>query len=589
VPRRRDDTHAAPSSQPAASPARASRSGAPAAAAPARDARWDLALVLLFTLVGFGLRFATIDTKGLWLDEATTVFQTAGTLLQTIQSQIGGTHPPFFHVLMHIWIYFFGDSETTIRLFATIFGVACIPAAFWAGREVYDRRVGLIAAALLAVSPFQIWYSQEARMYTMLMLFSLLSVGAFVRALEKNSLPTWLTYFAFTLMGAFTQYLFLLLVIGQGLYFVLFEVVDREVWLTRAGRRKASLANPLGIFEDVPTLAPYVICIVVLAIPVFVWLNWAVFFPPNQDAALVGAVTNSGLGYAAPKPSLAIRFNDVLETIVELLFGSQSPAVAYGLVAMWPLLIYFTMLIMGGGRYITRKTTLMLCCASGALVVWGLGQWQGVVLLSRYLTPEAAPAVLLLASVIARMATRARRIALVVVIGVCLAAYVSQSFDPNSILRYQNREVIQYVVSHQQPGDLIIYEPFYTDVLVNYYLPSNLIAYGFPRFDANGHFRDSETDIEQDLARIVGRTKRVWIIRAFQNVPAIGYQAYLTDRWFQSHGYEKTGRQVLNKAEWVQYTSTIPVPDTTRPAGAAPLEGNVTAPPNPKAGGGGAP
>jgi mannosyltransferase len=571
-------------------PSRARARRVPARATAVRaPGRWDLVVVLLLTLAGFGLRFATIDARGLWLDEATTVFQTAGTLLQTIQSQIGGTHPPFFHVLMHIWIYYFGDSEVAIRLFATVFGILAIPAAYWAGRQVYDRRVGLIAAALLAVSPFQIWYSQEARMYTMLMLFALLSVGAFSRALEKNSLGSWVSYFVFSLMGAFTQYLFLLLVIGQGLYFVLFEVVDREIWLTRAGRREASFSNPLGITKDVPTLVPYLVCMAVLAIPVFIWLNWAVFFPPNQDAALVGAVTNSGLGYAAPKPGLAIRFNDVLETIVELIFGSQSPTVAFGLVAMWPLLVYFTMLVMGGGRYITRKTTLMLCSASGALVVWGLGQWQGVVLLSRYLTPMAAPAVILLASVLSRMADRGRRIALAVVIAVCLGAYVAQSLAPDSTLRYQNREVIQYVVAHQQPGDLIIYEPFYTDVLVNYYLPSNVVAYGFPRFDANGHFRDSEADIEQDLARIVGRTKRVWIIRAFQNVPAIGYQAYLTDRWFLSHGYVKSGRDVLNKAEWVQFTSTIPVPDTTQPAGAAPTEGSLTAPPTPRATGGGAP
>lgn len=518
---------------------------------------YDLA-VLGLALLGLILRIATIDTRGLWLDEATTIFQTSGTLLQTIQSQIGGTHPPFFHVLMHYWIYVFGTGEITIRAFATLFGVAAIPVAFWAGTVIYDRRVGLIAASLLTVSPFQIWYSQEARMYTMLMFFALLSVGTFVEALRKNDFGSWTAFFAFSLMGAFTQYLFLLLLIGQGIYFVLFEIVDREIQLGRTGQRRASRKTPLGVFKDVPTLAPYLAVIVLLAIPVLLWLNWAVFFPPNQDAALVGAVTTSGLGYAAPPPSLAIRFNDVLETIVEALFGSQAPFVTYGLVAMWPLLIYFAMLVMGGGRYITRRTTLLMCSASGVLVVWGLGQWQGVVLLSRYLTPMAAPALLLLASVIARMADRARRIAVTIIVAVCLVAYASQSFDPTTVLAYQNREVIGHVVAQDQPSDVILYEPFYIDVLVNYYLPRNLIAYGFPRFGARGEFRDSQADIYQDLSRIVGPARRVWIIRAFQNVPAIGYQAYMTDQWFAAHGYTKTQHTVLNKAEWVLYTNAAP-------------------------------
>jgi uncharacterized membrane protein len=570
---------------------RVPQSVAVAAESPARERpRWrpsasrsyDLA-VLGLAFIGMVLRVATMATRGLWLDEATTIYQTSGTLIQTIQSQIGGTHPPLFHVLMHYWIYAFGTGEVTMRSFAMLFGVAAIPAAYWAGSVVYDRKVGLIAATILTVSPFHIWYSQEARMYTMVALFALLSVGAFVQALEKNDFGSWAAYFAFSLAGAFTQYLFLLLVIGQGIYYVVFEIVDREIWLGRMGTRKLSRRNPLGIFEDIPTLKPYVIAVVVMAIPVLLWLNWAVFFPPNQDAALVGAVTTSGLGYGAPKPSLAIRFNDVLETIVELLFGSHSPWIAYGLVAMWPLLIYFAMLIMGGSRYISRRTTLLLCSASGVLVVWGLGQWQGVVLLSRYLIPMAAPGLILLASVIARMADRGRRIALSLIIAVCLVAYVSQSFDPNSILRYQNREAILHVADNQRPNDVILYEPFYIDVLVNYYLPPSLVSYGFPRFGAKGEFRDTQAQIYQDLSRVVGPARRVWIIRAFQNVPSIGYQAFMTDQWFKQHGYTQTEHTVLNKAEWLLYTnnaatstvvpgSLLPsAPGTgTAPAGVAP-------------------
>jgi uncharacterized membrane protein len=544
---------------PVAPPTRGAQPAVSTGATPALSTgrHYNLA-VLGLTLVGLLLRAATIDTRGLWLDETTTILQTSGTLLQTIQSQIGGTHPPLFHSLMHFWIYWFGTGEIAIRSFALVFGVAAIPIAYWAGSVIYDRRVGTMAAGILAVSPFFIWYSQEARMYTMVLFFALLSVGFFSLALEKNDLIHWFAYFAFSLMGAFTQYLFILLVIGQGIYYVLFEVIDREIQLGRRGERRFSRGNPLGLIEDVPTLVPYVIAIVLMAVPVLIWLNWAVFFPPIGEATLVGAVTTSGLGYGAPKPSLAIRFNDVIQTIVELLAGSHNPAITYALVAMWPLMIYFAMLVMGGGRYITRRTTLLLCSASGVLVVWGLGQWQGVVLLSRYLIPMAAPGLLLLASVITQMHTGARRATITIGVLLCLVAYVSQSFDPNSVLRYQNREVMQHVVANEQQGDLILYEPFYIDVIVNYYLPRNVVAYGFPRFGSKGEFRDTRAEIFQDLNRIVGPARRVWIVRGFQNVPSIGYQAFLTDTWFEAHGFEQTEHTVLNKAEWVLYESTLP-------------------------------
>jgi len=520
-------------------------------------------------LVGLLLRAATINTRGLWVDETSSILQASGTLIQTIRSQLGGTHPPLFHVLIHYWIQTFGPSVVSIRSFAMVFGVLAIPAAFWAGRVVYDRRVGLIAAGILTISPYHIWYSQEARMYTMLMFFALLSVGCFALALDTNDRRHWLAFFVVSLLGAFTHYLFLLLIIGQGIYYVLFEVVNREVQLGRSGERRFSRENPRGLLDDVPSLVSYAAVLAALAVPVILWLDWAVFFPPSHNAVLVGAVTNSGLGYGAPRPSLAIRFNDVIETVVELVFGSHNPAVAYGLVAMWPLSIYFGMLVMGGGRYVTRRTTMLLCSASGMLVVWGLGQWSGVVLLSRYLMPMAAPALLLLASVVAQLRTKARPVVIAIGIVVCLVAYTTQSFDPNSMLRYQTREVVQGVAAQAKPEDLILYEPFYIDVIVNYYLPRQFVAYGFPRFGAKGQFRDTKAELFQDLSRIVGPARRVWIIRGFQNVPSIGYQAFLTDSWFKAHGFRVTQHVYMNKGEWVRYDSTLPTPTPTPSAGKA--------------------
>ena len=530
--------------------------------------RRDGGILAGLLLIGTVLRVATVNTRGLWLDETGSLNQALGSVWETIVSQVGGTHPPLFHVLMNLWISWFGVGETAIRSFALIFGVLSIPLAYWVGTVAYDRLVGLIAATIITFSPFNIWYSQEARMYAMLMFFALLSVGCYVLALERNSTLSWAGYFAASLAGAFTHYLFLFLILGQALYFVVFEVIDRVIRLSRKGERQATWRQPQLLFADVPLARGWLSVNVALAVLVLLWMQWAVFFPPG-GAELVGAVTKSGLGYGAPPPSLAIRFNDVIETLMELLVGSHSPRIMSGLVSMWPLFIYIALLAMDGGRHMTRRTTMLLCSMSGLLVVWGFGQWQGVVLLSRYLIPMAAPGLILVASAVASLRTRGRRVVLVIGVLVSLVAYGGQSFDEWSVLRYQNREAIQYVGAHQQAGDVIIYEPFYIDNLINYYLPRSLVAYGFPRYGENGQFRDTDAQVYQDLARIVGPAKRVWAIRSFQNVPSVGFRSYKTDQWLLKHGYSLAQHEVLNKIEFSRF-DRIEATSTPATEGVAP-------------------
>ena len=512
--------------------------------------RWSLWAVTGLTIVGAALRFATINTRGLWLDETTTISQTTRSIWGTILSQVGGTHPPLFHFLMHFWIQWFGTSEVAVRSFAAVFGIASIPVAYWVGRRLYDRRVGLIAALILTFSPFGIWYSQEARMYSMLMFFALLSVGCLSLALEENTRWRWAAYFAVTFLGAFTQYFFLLLLAGQVLYFVGFELLGREIELRRTGERQASRRNPLGVFTDIPTLVPWLVVNSLLAVAVLAWMNRAVFM--SSGSPMVEALTSSGLGYGAPPPSLAIRFDDIGTTLVELLTGTHAPWLTYGLVAMWPVLIYVTLLLLGYGQARTRTTDLLMCSLAGIPFIWVLGQWQGVVLLSRYLIPMAAPGLILLAVVLSRIPRRVGKWILVLCVVLYLGLYLNQSFDTEAMLRYQNREAFTYVARRYKPGDVVVYEPFYINKLVDYYLPKTDIAYGLPMFGGTGA-RDTPAMLVQDLDRVVGTSGRVWVVRSFQNVPDIEAQSEVTDRWFRDNGYKRAVNIELNKIEVLRF------------------------------------
>ncbi len=145
------------------------------------------ALVAVAGLIGVAaaLRFYGIGHQGFWFDEANTaqlVRFTPGKMIGLIpQSE---STPPLYYCVAWVWARLWGDSEAGLRSLSAVAGVLVVPVAYAAGARLMTRRAGLIAAALTACSPLLIWYSQEARSYSLLVLLTGLSLLAFVHARE---------------------------------------------------------------------------------------------------------------------------------------------------------------------------------------------------------------------------------------------------------------------------------------------------------------------------------------------------------------------------------------------------------------------
>ena len=134
------------------------------------------------------------------------------------------------------WAKAFGTGEVGLRSLSALFGAATVPVAYLIGRELASRRAGLIAAALVAVNPMLIWYSQEARSYALLVFFGALSLLFFARALRTRrgrDLALWALASALALCSH---------------YFAVFAVAIEAAWLLialrDAGRRSLPAARP---------------------------------------------------------------------------------------------------------------------------------------------------------------------------------------------------------------------------------------------------------------------------------------------------------------------------------------------------------
>jgi len=141
-------------------------------------------LILSLIILAFALRVYQLDAKSIWFDESHSLNR-ASLDLPSIASgkQIWGdrviwdrTHVPFYFFLLHFLIKLAGNSDFTLRFLSVIFGVLTMPLIYVMGKKLGHPHAGLWAALLATFSPFYLWYSQEARMYTLLVFLGLLSV-----------------------------------------------------------------------------------------------------------------------------------------------------------------------------------------------------------------------------------------------------------------------------------------------------------------------------------------------------------------------------------------------------------------------------
>lgn len=214
-------------------------------------------IVLAFFILGLALRVARLELKTAWMDEVSTVIFSLGNssfllpidqivgldaLLEPIRVNAAATpldsarfllqennHPPLYFMLAHLWMDLFSRdgaiaSLPIARLFSAIWGALAIPAIYWASKHTFQSRLaGVLSAAFLAVSPFSLFLSQEARHYGLAIVLMSLSLGCFAiatRAVLTGTSPPWrvcLAWAAINALGFANHYFSALTYTGQGI------------------------------------------------------------------------------------------------------------------------------------------------------------------------------------------------------------------------------------------------------------------------------------------------------------------------------------------------------------------------------------
>ncbi|MBL7184052.1 MAG: glycosyltransferase family 39 protein [Anaerolineae bacterium] len=164
-------------------------------------------LLVVLLLASFGLRVYRLGDKSVWWDEGLAVWSARQSLAAIARWTAADVHPPLYLWMLHFWRVSSGDSEFGLRLLSAVIGVLTVAAVFLLGRVVGGSRTGLLAALLVGISRFDIWWSQEMRMYALAALLAALSLWAAIRFWDRDRPLDLVLYVVFTTAGLYTLYL----------------------------------------------------------------------------------------------------------------------------------------------------------------------------------------------------------------------------------------------------------------------------------------------------------------------------------------------------------------------------------------------
>ncbi|MEZ5077024.1 MAG: glycosyltransferase family 39 protein [Solirubrobacterales bacterium] len=277
------------------------------------------------------LRFATLGAQAYHHDEIITASRILRSGFGDAMNAVSYSEsaPPLYYALAWVWTQVGGTAEVGLRSLSAVAGVAVVPVAFLIGRELRGRDAGIAAAALTAVNPMLLWYSQEARAYSLLALLCALSLLFCVRAERRGERRDVVLWGVAAGLALATH------------YFAVFAIVVEVAWLWRRRR------------ELMPGLAILVLAAAALA-PLAIH---------QMSYGHAEWISNSSLGHRLWAAAATFLTGETADIIGR----PQRPALAAVPLAL--ALAAFALLALRAGRAERRAAALPLAVGVGAVAV----------------------------------------------------------------------------------------------------------------------------------------------------------------------------------------------------------------------------
>lgn len=520
-------------------------SSAPAGSAPTRTPQaWRrfapvAPIIALIATAGI-LRFIGITHQSLWLDEAYSAYLAAHRFPQILTFvSSSDAHPPLYYLVLHVWMIV-GRSALALRALSAGASLGAVMMTYEFGRRVASSYVALLAATLMALSAFQVWYAQEARMYALTTLAVLIAMWAFVRACETQRALFWSIYTCGMLAAIYLDYT------------AFFVYTALLVWFLRTGWNRVEIRRPFAL-SGIAIFLGYLPWLPSLWRQMFIFGSLTSWVSSANGSGLIGALTDLFFNRAnllLPNTgTLAIlaAVGSVALATVALWVPRRTPA--YPLLAYWfgwPCALELIAEFMNHPLVIARtlmvtQPALFLLLALAADVIWNSRPGGNTV--------------------------RLRRITLAIVLGVFIAANIgAQVTSWNTTLKEDWRSAAALVAAQERQGDLVLFNAYFTQMPFDYYFDASQQTH--PGIVERG-YQTEESLLFEDLSPAapgmssgpeLSSFARVWLVLSHAGAP--DDQAVPT--WLSAHD------QLVGSWQFVGVTVRLyQVPNRPRVGGAA--------------------
>lgn len=414
---------------------------------------------LAFTLaalavVALSLRVYHLGTESLWLDETASVSIASRPLVKVLAGEL--TNPPLYYLLLHFWITIFGAAEATIRWLSVWPSVGAVLLTYLLGRRLYDHRIATLAAGLMAISPYQIYYAQEARAFALLLFLCLSSTFslhvALSRSGDSSSLKPWLWYCVATIAALHTHFHAVFLLGAQNLLVLLYWRDHR------------------------PRLRQWIVIQAIVLIAFAPWLLTMV-----QTAGTVGGQMRRYLPLKLPEAIVSFLVGDTLIPFDEAAVQSVRETLRSNVHLVLAFAVGFGIYVVSAVRACPSRRYASTFCAVMFLVpllVPFAMSFKLMIFDRRYVIAASPFLYIILAAGALHLhdlAVRRRLAALfahgaaaVLVISLCGLSLYNYYFNPR-FGKEQWREVVAVVEAAYSAGDLVVFDPGYLSVSYGYY------------------------------------------------------------------------------------------------------------------------
>ncbi len=448
--------------------------------------------------LGAVLRFTTLGAQSYWFDEAQAAHElhlSFGAMWSSMVSV--ETAPPLYFVLGWAWAHVFGAGEVALRSLSALTGTALVAVGYLCGRELVSRRAGLLTAAFVAVNPFMVWYSQEAREYMLVALLCGLSLLWFARGSRDPSSRNITWWGLFSVLALLTH------------YFAGFLVAPEALWLLYVARNRAS--------------------VIAVAVVGLVQVSLIPLLAGHATSSLLGFITGTHLSTRVQEVPVSFALGPPFETSL----------LGYGLIGAAALAALLIALLLIGAESDELRGAGIVAALAAVILLAPLG--LALLGTDYYIDRALIPAWLLLA-IVAAGACTTRRLRLpgaaLAVVLLALFAYGLLRIDTDaSYQRPDWRGVAQALGSAPGERAIVVDDGFATD-------PLRIYLRGVPWSESASLVRVREVDV-------VGYPWQTMPAVLPANVRLIGTRraaGYLVARFSLTGGWQLTPGQIADRA-----------------------------------------